>query len=272
MDIKRKKTGNDTASVVNGWEYGYYSNILKKEKYQVDSEKVKEYFEINNVMDGLFSITMYSYGFIMEDAERLSDDDYQAGKDIYVRALKLFERGKSYGLHGIQLKYPNFDELINSETNPFEKDDIPSLYWLSAAIGGSISASGAAPAYVVDLPKLGWLLESAFELEPDWNNGALYSAMISYTMSRPDAIENREQIARDYFKKAVQVSQGNDSSIYVRFAESVSINNQNRVEFEELLNTVLSFDIDSAPKQRLSNALAQNRAKWLLERIDELFY
>lgn len=62
LAVKREKTNNDTVSVVNGWEYGYYSNILKKEKYQVDAEKVKQYFELNNVLDGLFQITQSLFG------------------------------------------------------------------------------------------------------------------------------------------------------------------------------------------------------------------
>jgi hypothetical protein len=110
------------------------------------------------------------------------------------------------------------------------------------------------------------------ELEESWNSGALYSAMISFTMSRPDAVVDREQIARDYFNKAVEASAGEDCSIYVRFAESVCIKNQNKDEFIEKLNFVLNFDIENAKELRLTNTMAQSRAKWLMDRIDELFY
>lgn len=82
LEIKRQRTGNDTASVVNAWEYSYYNHILQKEKYQVDSEKVKEYFELNNVLDGLFNIT-----------QNLFDVKYQEVKDasVWHKDVRLFE-------------------------------------------------------------------------------------------------------------------------------------------------------------------------------------
>jgi predicted anti-sigma-YlaC factor YlaD len=55
------------------------------------------------------------------------------------------------------------------------------------------------------------------------------------------------------------------------WAEGVSVNEQNRAEFNELLDKVLSFDVDSYPSGRLLNILAQRRARWLKQRIDELF-
>ncbi|MFC1784406.1 TRAP transporter TatT component family protein [Candidatus Neomarinimicrobiota bacterium] len=227
------------------------------------------------LLTALSSFTMYSYGFVMEDAEKLVLENYSAGSEIYNRANKLFNRALRYGVHGMELKYPEFNKWIEKRdnvNNPFEKEDISYLYWLSAAIGGSISTSHGSPMYVVNLPKIGWLLEKSMEIDESWNNGALYSAMISFTMSRPDAVVDREQRARDYFNKAVEASAGEDCSIYVRFAESVCIKNQNKDEFIEKLNFVLDFDIENVKELRLTNTMAQSRAIWLMNRIDELFY
>jgi hypothetical protein len=227
------------------------------------------------LLTALSSFTMYSYGFLMEDAEKLSIEDYKAGNDVYDRANKLFKRALKYGLHGMELKYPEFSIWMQKrdiDKNHFVEEDITYLYWFSAAIGGLISSSHGNPIYVVDLPKVGWLLEKSMELDEAWNNGALYSAMISFTMSRPDAVENREEVAIDYFNKAVQASSGKDCSVYVRFAESVCIKNQNKNEFIEKLNYVLNFNVESTKELRLINTMAQSRAKWLMGRIDELFY
>ena len=227
------------------------------------------------LLTALSSFTMYAYGFLMEDAEKLSLKDYEAGIKVYDRANKLFKRALRYGLHGMELKYPEFAiwlERREVDNNPFVEEDITYLYWFSAALGGLISSSHGNPVYVVDLPKVGWLLGKSMEINEAWNNGALYSAMISFTMSRPDAVKNREQVARDYFNKAVKASSGKDCSVFVRFAESVCINNQNKDEFIENLNYVLNFNIESAKELRLTNTMAQSRAKWLMSRIDELFY
>ena len=227
------------------------------------------------LLTALSSFTMYSYGFIMEDAEKLVLDDYSAGNEIYNRANKLFNRALQYGIHGMELKYPEFTnwwEKREIGNNPFVEEDIAYLYWISATLGGLISSSQGNPMYVVDLPKVGWLLEKSMELNESWNKGALYNAMISFTMSRPDAIADRELVARNYFDKAVQASSGEDCSVYVRFAESVCTKNQNKDEFIEKLDYVSNFDLESAKELRLTNSLAQSRAKWLMGRIDELFY
>ena len=227
------------------------------------------------LLTALSSFTMYSYGFLMEDAEKLSIEDYKAGNDVYDRANKLFKRALKYGLHGMELKYPEFSIWMQKrdiDKNHFVEEDITYLYWFSAAIGGLISSSHGNPIYVVDLPKVGWLLEKSMELDEAWNNGTLYSAMISFTMIRPDAVENREEVASDYFNKAVQASSGKDCSVYVRFAESVCIKNQNKNEFIEKLNYVLNFNVESTKELRLTNTMAQSRAIWLMDRIDELFY
>ena len=227
------------------------------------------------LLTALSSFTIYTYGFLMEDAEKLSFKDYNAGKEIYDRANKLFKRALLYGLHGMELKYPEFVNWMEQrevDQHHFVEEDIKYLYWYSAALGGLISSSHGNPVYVVDLPKVGWLLEQSMELDETWNNGALYSAMISFTMSRPDALKNREQVARDYFNKAVKASSGEDCSVFVRFAESVCINNQNKDEFIKSLNYVLNFDVESVKELRLANTIAQSRAKWLMVRIDELFY
>lgn len=220
--------------------------------------------------------TMYAYAFILEDADRLSSENYRAGKAVYSRALNLFLRGKEYGIRALEQKYPNIRKILIDQPAQdefsFRQDDIAIIYWTAVAIAGSISASQGAPEYLVQLPIVGWLFEQALSLNADWNNGTLYTAMISYSISRPDAGPNAEQIARSYFAKAITASGGIDCSPYIAMAEAVSVKNQNRAEFEELLNAALAIDVDKNPENRLANILAQDRATWLLSRADELFY
>jgi thimet oligopeptidase len=63
---KRAHTGDPTAEL-EPWDYTYYANRLRKEKYAVDVEKVKEYFPIDRVTEGLFGITQSLYGLEYRD-------------------------------------------------------------------------------------------------------------------------------------------------------------------------------------------------------------
>jgi predicted anti-sigma-YlaC factor YlaD len=54
-------------------------------------------------------------------------------------------------------------------------------------------------------------------------------------------------------------------------AETVSVQKQDRAEFQSLLKQALAIDPDARPEWRLENLLMQRRARWLLGRTDELF-
>lgn len=69
LTVKRAKLGTDTINVIQPWESGYYNNILLKEKYELDQNLVKEYFETNNVIDGLFRITQNLFGVEYEEVK-----------------------------------------------------------------------------------------------------------------------------------------------------------------------------------------------------------
>jgi len=65
LDAKCKHTNNLNESEIYSWETSFYNNILLNEKYNLDDKKVKEYFEMYNVIDGLFSIykTLFNIDF-----------------------------------------------------------------------------------------------------------------------------------------------------------------------------------------------------------------
>jgi thimet oligopeptidase len=63
---KRAHTGDPNAKL-QPWDYSFYKNRLMKEKYAIDSEKVAEYFPMDAVVNGLFSITETLYGIEYKD-------------------------------------------------------------------------------------------------------------------------------------------------------------------------------------------------------------
>lgn len=47
---------------LQGWETGYYTTILLEKNYNLNAEEVKQYFELNNVFKGIFSICKKLFG------------------------------------------------------------------------------------------------------------------------------------------------------------------------------------------------------------------
>ena len=220
-------------------------------------------------------ITMQGFAFQIEKANQYKFTDLDKASSYYKEALVLFEKAIEHGTIAFNKKYENFDNWLISESKmilPFTSEDVEGLYWLGAAFAGAISSSEASPEWVIKIPRIGVLFDKALALDPNWQMGSLYSAMISYTMIRHDFEGNREDTARIYFEKAVELSKGNDLSPYVTYAENVSILNQNKREFTNLLYKALNIDINSDKELRLTNYINYKRAQWLLDNIDEYFY
>ena len=67
--VKRAKLGDETIDVIQPWESGYYNNILLNEKYNLDQNLVKEYFETDNVINGLFQIAQHLFSVEFEEVK-----------------------------------------------------------------------------------------------------------------------------------------------------------------------------------------------------------
>lgn len=218
--------------------------------------------------------TQYAYAFLVEQADRVALEDYHSARRLYKEALHYFQSAIDYGTTALERRYPTYREWLKDTTiatPPFTVDDVPALYWLAAAYGGAISSSRGDPSWLVHFPKIGFLLEEALKLNPNWNKGALYSAMIAYTIKRSDPVVNRHEIAREYFQKAVAASEGRSASPYVVYAESVLISEQDRTNFIKQLESVLRMDVRDDKELQLTNIVAQKRAAWLLDHVDEFF-
>tara|TARA_Y100001968_G_C19250493_1_gene664165 strand:- start:18 stop:857 length:840 start_codon:yes stop_codon:yes gene_type:complete len=215
----------------------------------------------------------YAYGIIMEKADRLVDEDYFNAKKEYQKANTIFQEARSEGLEILSDRYPDFkDWLIAESVINFNENDIEDMYWLAASYGGCISSSRGNPFELVNLPYIGKLLKTCIQIQPGWNNGALYSAMMSFTTSRSDL---NEKMLRDtidyYFNQAIVFSGGMDAGLYVTYAQSIHRTFQERKEFEEKLNLVIEMDVFRNSDYELTNLIAKNRAKWLLSKTDDYF-
>ena len=221
------------------------------------------------------TLTKFSFGFTMEEADRKVMIDYKEGQRLYKEAHENFVKAVKYGNRALAIKHDNYKDWINGkniESPTFTYLDLPYLFWSAGAYGGAIKSSQGNPEWIIQLPRLGRLLETGLSLDPEWNKGAFYGAMISYTMIRHDSPENKDSVAREYFNKAVKISNDLDLGPYVTLAESVSITTQNKNEFTNLLYKALNIDMNADPDIRLTNYINRNRAIWLLDNIDEYFY
>jgi predicted anti-sigma-YlaC factor YlaD len=124
---------------------------------------------------------------------------------------------------------------------------------------------------VADLPTIEVMMRRVLELDPAYNGGAVHEFFITYEGSRGEAMGGDAAQARAHFEQAVAISKGSLASPYLALAESVAVAEQDAALFQELIGSALAVDADATPDARLLNTLSQRRARWLLDRMPELF-
>jgi predicted anti-sigma-YlaC factor YlaD len=219
--------------------------------------------------------TQYSYAFVNQDADEMEESDLAAADALQTRARRLYLRARGYGLRGLELKRPGFAQLLRKDAKATvqkaDRSDVPFLYWTAASWGAAIGISKNDPGLVSDQLIVEALIDRALELEEDFANGAVHGFLISYEMARQGKTGDAAARARQHFERAMALTGGKAASPLVSLAEAVSVEKQDRAEFESLLKRALAIDTDAAPAMRLQNLVAQRRARWLLGRADELF-
>jgi predicted anti-sigma-YlaC factor YlaD len=219
--------------------------------------------------------TQYSYVFVQQDAEEMESRDLTAARALQIRARKLFMRARGYGLRGLEVRHPNFTQRLQKKpaeaVRVADKADVGLLYWTAAAWASAISLSKDHPDLVADLPYVSALIDRAMELDESFDSGTLHGFMVTYVLSRSDVTGDPYQQARRHFERALELSHRQLAAPLVSYAEAVSVQKQDRKEFQDLLERALAIDVDARPEWRLANLIMQHRARWLLSRSDELF-
>jgi len=219
--------------------------------------------------------TQYSWAFVQQKAERLETLDLAASEEQRHRAQKLYLRARGYGLRALELAHPGFELRLRADPHQaaaeLAHEDVERAYWLAAAWGGALTQAKDSPALLADQPIVEALLDRALELDEGFQDGALHTLLVSYEGSRPGGQRGWEERSRAHFARAVELSKGLRAGPFVALAESVSIQDQNKAEFDELLARALAVDPDALPDARLENLVLQARARWLIAREGELF-
>lgn len=217
----------------------------------------------------------YSYAYVELRADELEDTDVRAAYAQRERARRLYLRARNYGLRGLEAAHPGIAKMLKADPAAAlagtTVQDVPTLYWTGVAWAAAISLSKDDAFLIADLPVAEALVRRALALEETYDHGAIHVFLITYEMSQAGLSADAPVRARGHFSRAVELTGGLHAAPYVTLAESVSISQRNRKEFEQMLQNALKLDSAARPEWRLVNLVMQRRARWLLDRTDKLF-
>jgi thimet oligopeptidase len=109
--LKVAETGDANAKV-NLWDWRYFANQLKKQKYNVDAEELRVYFPYQQVLDGMFAIYQRIFGLKFERVE----PPYKWVGDLQLYAVSDAKSGEPLGLFYLDMfprdgKYHHFAQF-----------------------------------------------------------------------------------------------------------------------------------------------------------------
>ncbi|HEX4265079.1 MAG TPA: M3 family metallopeptidase [Verrucomicrobiae bacterium] len=109
--MKVQETGDANAKI-NIWDWRYFANQLKIQKYNVDAEQLRVYFPYQRVLDGMFSIYQRIFGLKFERVE----PPYKWIGDLQLYAVSDAKTGEPLGLFYLDMfpregKYHHFAQF-----------------------------------------------------------------------------------------------------------------------------------------------------------------
>lgn len=219
---------------------------------------------------------LYSYAYVDFESQIAMEEDVERGRQMRQRARRLYLRAHDHCLAGLERYHPDLGNHLPLEPEAavavigtrHPERDLPLLYWTAASLSLAISSSRSDASLLARIPEAEALVERGLELDESWDEGALHElrmALIGAEMGELDVAA----IDRHY-ERALELSGGSRPGLFVSYAELVAVAHQDRQQFQRLLERALAFDPDLDPEHRLETAIAQRRARWLLERTDDL--
>lgn len=214
----------------------------------------------------------YAYAFVAFEADKIEEKNAKEAERLRFRAAGLYKRAHLHALNSLEAQTPGFKSALKSmdakASMKLRPAQVPLAYWAAAAWGGWISLAKDDPDVVADLPLAIRLAELAWATDPNWGDGALTGLLGSFEAGRTGGNLAR---AQGYFDQSIQQSNGRLASPLVGKAEGYALPAGDRELFETLLAKAISIQDDAGSPLSLQNEIMRQRARWLLQKTNELF-
>ncbi|MFU8876922.1 MAG: TRAP transporter TatT component family protein [Wenzhouxiangellaceae bacterium] len=151
-----------------------------------------------------------------------------------------------------------------------DEEEIETAYGLATAWVSWIAAHSHDYGALADLPKVELLLERVAELDPGHDDGAVWLYLAVLNSQRPPAAGGRPDLAREYYQRAREISEGRNLLVDVFMADEYARLVFDRELYVELLEGVVEADPDQ-PGFTLANHIAQQRARQMLDHTSAIF-
>lgn len=148
--------------------------------------------------------------------------------------------------------------------------DVAALYTTASVWAGWIQVHSDDWNAIADLARVRILMQRVVALDEHYQQGEAHLYLGVLATFLPPALGGQSELGRQHFDKALVLSQQRHLMVKVYYAKNYARGIFDRELHDKLLNEVLSADVH-AGTLTLSNVLAQQQAKILLQSADDYF-
>lgn len=222
---------------------------------------------------------MYANAFVQGPAATLGAERFDEQDAEYRRAKMHYLRGRDYCLAALEARHKGFtdsvmsgdEEAAKKAIDALDKNDVNAAYWACAGWLGAFSLDPLDADLLKALSSPPAILEKAASLDKDYSAGAIWDVLSNFYISAPPDFGGDAERAKVCHEEAMRASGGKAVGPYLTYAESFCVNAGDKAGFKAALEAALAIDKDADPSTRLMTVIYQERAKRLLQHIDDYF-
>ena len=151
------------------------------------------------------------------------------------------------------------------------KEQLEVLFWTTMAWNSWVGLNLDKPVALAQLNVSQACLKRVMEIDGDYFFGTPYILMGAILAARPEYLGGDKVRAKEYFDRAIGLSNGEFFLAQYYFAKYYAVRVQDKKLFIELIKEVESTPPDKLKEICLINAVIKQKAKHLLDMSDELF-
>lgn len=193
------------------------------------------------------------------------------------RAKAFYLRGRDHALKALAAEKALADltekplEELEAALQAVGRARLPALFWAAFGWSGAINLSRDSAPALAELPKAVAAMKRVHSLDKQFHFAGPDLFFGAYFASRPAMLGGDAAKAKTHFEWARRLTAGKYLMAYVLEARYYAVAVQDRELFESLLKRVLLAPAGELPNARLTDAVAKEKAKRLLEKADEYF-
>ncbi len=199
-------------------------------------------------------------------------------EDAPERASHLYLRAKNYGLRamgqsGSLLKAAGQTKTaIENALSTTGQEELGPLFWTTMSWNGWINLNLDKPAALAQLAIAESCLKRVLELNGDYFYGTPYVLMGTILASKPKMLGGNPIRAKEYFEKAISLTNGKFLLAEYHFARYYAVRAQDKTLFNKLIRQIDMTRPEDLKEACLINTVMKQKAKRLMNMSDELFF